>query len=276
MRSRAFRLLVYAVFAFLAAPIVIVVVSSFNKGGIITFPPDGWSVRWYRHLGDDPGWWRSVRTSVSLAWWSTLSSLGLGGAAAFAVARRRPWRGRGLYSGVLVLPLVFPFTATGVAIVGTLRTWKLVGEFKGLWLAHVLITLPYCFRAVLLSIRGLRPTYREAALMLGASEWKAFRKVVLPLLRPGIAAGFVFSFLLSFDETTISMLLAGPFLTTFPVKLYTQVTQSADPTIAVLATLQIAAVAVTLLVTERVFGFEVFTAAGDPAREPKGRRARRD
>jgi putative spermidine/putrescine transport system permease protein len=259
MRSRLFRLSVYLIFGFLVAPILFVVVASFSGSGVLAFPPQDLSLRWYRELWGDRRWIDAAWTSLQLAWWSTLFSLVLGIMGAFAVAWRRPWKGRGVLSAVLLLPLAFPFTATGVALMLTLRQWGLLGTFTGFFIVHALVTLPYTFRAVLGSIRGLNPTYYEAALMHGANEWRAFWKVTVPLLRPGVMAGFIFAFLLSFDETTISMLLVGPFITTLPVEMFNQVVESVNPVVAAVSSIQIFVVAVLLLVVDRLFGLKVFT-----------------
>lgn len=257
--QRLLRWYAILVLVFLMAPIAVVIGASFNSRGFLSFPPEGLSFRWYRELAGDASWWEAGKNSVLLALFSTMISLGLGTAAAFAVASRREWRGSQLYSGVMVLPLAFPFTATGVAVVGTLQTWSLVGSFKGFLVAHILVTLPFAYRAVLVSIQSLNRSYYEAALMHGATEVQAFWRVVMPLLRPGLVSGGVFAFLMSFDETTISMLLAGPFTTTLPVKMFSSVVDSADPIVAAVSTVQVVIVGIVLLVTQRLFGLKLFT-----------------
>lgn len=259
MQYRTFRWSVYALFVFLMAPILIVIVSSFNDSPLLAFPPEEWSLRWYRELAGSGRWLTAAWTSLQIAWWSTLTSLVIGMMAAFAVAWRRPWRGSALYANYVMLPLAFPFTATGVALLFTLRGYGMLGSFRGFLLAHILITLPYTFRAVLGTLRSLDPTFREAALMHGATPVRAFVRVVLPLLRPGIMAGFIFAFLLSFDEVAIGLLIIGPFISTLPVELFSQVIDAADPTVAAVSTIQIVVVGLLLIVAQRLFGLRVFT-----------------
>lgn len=259
MQYRAFRWSVYALFAFLMAPIIVVILASFNDSPLLIFPPEQWSFRWYRELGGSSRWLEAAWTSLQIAWWSTLTSLVIGTMAAFAVSWGRPWRGSTLYANYVMLPLAFPFTATGVALLFTLRGYGLLGTFRGFFLAHVLITLPYTFRAVLGTLRSLDPTFREAALMHGATPLRAFWRVTLPLIRPGIMAGFIFAFLLSFDEVAIGLLIIGPFISTLPVELFSQVVDSADPTVAAVSTVQIVVVGLLLVVTQRLFGLRVFT-----------------
>lgn len=256
--SRIFRIYVYLLFAYLAAPILVTLASSVTTTGYLTFPPPGYSLRWYGAFVQDSAWLEAARTSFVLALYSTGISLGLGGAAAFAVTRRR-WRGMGLYQTVLMLPLAFPFSAIGVAIVGVFQSWKIMGTFVSFLLAHILITLPFTYRAVLGSIRSLNPAYYEAALMHGANEWRAFWRVVVPLLRPGVAAGGIFAFIISFDEVTISMLLVGPFLNTLPVKVFSHILESGDPIVAAISSLQVMLAALVLVVSERFLGLRLFT-----------------
>lgn len=247
------------VLGFMVAPIVVVIGASFSENAYLSFPPGQLSTRWYSELVHDSSWLDAAKTSLLLATTSTLISLALGTASAFAVASRRAWRGSEAYSGIMLLPLIFPFTATGVAIVATLGTWHLIGTFRGFLIAHVLVTLPYSYRAMLVSIRRLKRSYFEAALMNGANEVQAFWRVVIPTLRPGIATAGIFSFLLSFDETTISMLLPGPHITTLPVKMFATVVDGSDPTVAAVATANIAIVTILLLGTQRLFGLRLFT-----------------
>lgn len=95
--------------------------------------------------------------------------------------------------------------------------------------------------------------------MHGATPRRAFWRITVPLLRPGIAAGFIFAFLLSFDEVAVGLLIVGPFITTLPVEIFNQVVESADPTVAAVSTIQIVVVASLLIVAQRIFGLKVFT-----------------
>ncbi len=259
MHYWVFRWTVYALFVFLIAPIAVVVVASFNDSPLLIFPPENWSMRWYREMASSPRWLTAAWTSFQIALWSTVASLTLGTMAAIAVAWRKPWPGNAAYSNFVMLPLAFPFTATAVALLFTLRGYGMLGSFRGFFLAHVLITLPYTFRAVLGTLRSLDPTYGEAALMHGATPRRAFWRITIPLLRPGIAAGFIFAFLLSFDEVAVGLLIVGPFITTLPVEMFNQVVESADPTVAAVSTIQIVVVASLLIVSQRIFGLKVFT-----------------
>lgn len=259
LRYSIFRYSVYAIFVFLLAPLAIVAFASVNSAGVLSFPPEGFTLRWYTAILEDDRWLNSTITSLEVAFLSTIGSVTLAFLSALSVTWWGRWRGSGAYSLVMILPLIFPFTATGVALVLMFRQWHLLGSFTGFVIAHTVVTIPYAFRAILVSLEEFDRSHFEASQMLGASPWRSFQTVVIPLLRPGLFAAAIFSLLISFDEATVSLLLVGPFISTLPVELYGQATESATPVVAAVATAQMVAVAVVVLVAKRFWGLKMFT-----------------
>jgi putative spermidine/putrescine transport system permease protein len=119
---------------------------------------------------------------------------------------------------------------------------------------HLLVTLPYVIRTTATSLQTLVPKYEEAALSLGARPWQVFRRITLPLIRPGGIAGAALAFLVSFDEVVISLFLVGPRLTTLPVEVFRYVRDRADPQAAALSVVLIALSVGVVLLVERALG----------------------
>lgn len=259
LRYGSFRWVVYLLFAFLLAPLVIVVISSVNSAAVLSFPPEGLSLNWFGAILEDDRWLKSTITSLEVAILATLGSVALAFLSALSVTWWGKWRGSGAYSLVMILPLIFPFTATGVALVLIFRDWGLLGSFVGFVLAHTVVTLPYAFRAILVSLEEFDRSYFEASQLLGANTWNSFRRVVVPLIGPGVVSAAIFSALISFDEATVSLLLVGPFISTLPVELYGQATQSPSPVVAAVATAQMAGVLIVAMLAKKFFGMKAFT-----------------
>jgi putative spermidine/putrescine transport system permease protein len=200
---------------------------------------------------------RAIVFSLVLAAVATLGSLVAGVAASYALIRRRV-PGAVLVSAFLNAPLVFPGVVVGVALLQFYALVHVRGSFAGLALAHMVITVPYVVRAVIASLQGIDPELESAARVLGASGPAAFLRVTLPLIRPGIAAGALFSFIVSFDNVPVSIFLLGAGQMTLPVKIFTAIEYGVDPSIAAISTMLIALTGLGLAAAERWIGFHRF------------------
>jgi putative spermidine/putrescine transport system permease protein len=241
--------------AFLALPIVVVIPSAFSAGVVLGFPPEGFSLRWFRNVVDRPQVLTALGVSLQVALVATAASLVLGTMAAYGLVRHR-FRGRELLQLGFVAPLVFPAIVYGVAMLMVLNPLRLTRTTLGLVLAHVVITLPYVVRTVGATLHGVDRRLEESAQILGASPWRAFWHVTLPLLRPGLIAGATFSLIVSFDEFTVSLFLTGPGLMTLPLEIYHYTEFTIDPTIAAISTVLIVLSVAAILAIERFLGFE--------------------
>jgi putative spermidine/putrescine transport system permease protein len=258
MSGRAERLLgwyVAGLLAFLALPIAVVVPAAFAPDPTLNFPPRGFSLRWFRNVVDQPQFLRAFWVSVAVAVTATALSLGAGTLAAFAFVRYR-FPGRQFLELLFVAPLVFPAIVYGVAMLMVLNPLRLERTVVGLFLAHVVITVPYVLRTVSATLHGVNRTLEESAAILGANRWRTFRHVTLPLIRPGLIAGATFSLIISFDEFTVSLFLTGPGLMTLPLEIYNYTEFTIDPTIAAISTVLIALSVAVIVAIERYLGFE--------------------
>ena len=241
------RLCFVAFMLFLYLPIVVLIVTSFNGSAIPTFPPDELSLEWYQRAWDQPAirsaLWASLRVGVI----SALAAGILAVLSSYAIARRE-LRGRGFIAALLALPLVVPPVVLGVSLL-SLFQGGVVPVPLGLLavgIAHVVFILPYCALILLPRLQSLDKRLEEAAQDLGASWTVTFRRVLLPMLAPSLAAALIVGFVLSLDEVVIASFLVqdDP---TYPVYLFTAL-RVADRTMLVLPVAAVMMVASLLLV----------------------------
>lgn len=242
----------------LQLPVIIVVLASVTETSYLTVPPKGFTLDWYRRVLGDSSYLDAIGFSLMLALVSTALALACGTAAAYALVRRKV-PGSEAVTALLMAPLVFPAVVIAVALLQFYTLTGVRGTFGALAAAHLLITLPYVVRSVLASLSGVDPALEEAARTLGASGWNAFRKITLPLIRPGLVAGGIFSFIVSFDNVPVSIFLVSVRQTTLPVKIFTAVEHGIDPGIAAISTLLIIMTGLGLVLAERWAGFHRFT-----------------
>jgi putative spermidine/putrescine transport system permease protein len=249
----AVYVVVAATVVFLALPIVSLIVMSFSAAEYITFPPIGFSLKWYGRIFGMPGLVDSLVLSLWLAAVATLLSLVLGVAAALGLARAR-FRGRGVVIAALMSPLVVPSIVTGLALLQFFIDRRLRSADWNLLAGHVVITLPYVTRTVLASLEVFDWSLVDTARVLGAGPLRAFSRVTLPIVRPGILAGGIFAFLTSFDNYTISFFLADARQVPLPVTVFNYINNIFDPGVAALSAVLIYASAIVLVVAERMIG----------------------
>ncbi|MBE7522629.1 MAG: ABC transporter permease [Burkholderiales bacterium] len=255
------RLLIAALFLLLPGPILIVVAVSFTSVGYLRFPPGELSLRWYAEFLSDQRWLDAMLTSVALAVAAAVLTTAVALMAALAVARKSSSRVASLFESMVLAPLVFPHAALGMTMVALAVAFDVYGTFAGLLLAHCIITLPFAYRPVSVSLRKADGSLEEAAMSLGSRPWNTFVRVTLPLMRPGLVTALLFTFIISFDEITISMFLVGPEVTTLPVSIYSYILESGRPVVAAISTALVALTIVLVLVLERAVGLELFVEA---------------
>lgn len=255
--GRGTALAAWLVVGFLQLPVLVVILAAFSTTSYLTIPPRGLTLVWFAKVLSDPEWLSAIRMSLGLAAGSTLLALGLGVAAAYAIAHRMVPAAETL-TALVMAPLVMPSVVIGIALLQFYSLTGLRGSLGGLLLAHVVITVPYIVRAALSSLAGLDGALEEAARTLGASGFAAFRLVTLPLIRPGLGAGALFAFITSLDNVPVTIFLINARQTTLPVLIFTSVEMGVDPSVAAVSTLLILATGAALLLAERRTGFHRF------------------
>jgi putative spermidine/putrescine transport system permease protein len=245
------------VVVFLQIPVIVVMLASFSETSYLTIPPQGWTLKWFSAVLTDSTYLSAIRISLILAVGSTIVSLALGVAASYAIFRRMIPGSEALTS-LLMSPLIIPSVVIGVALLQYFTLVGLRGSFLVLLVAHVVITVPYIVRSALASLSGIDLSVEEAARVLGADGFTAFRLVTLPLIKPGLVAGALFAFVTSMENVPVTIFLAGPRQTTLPILIFTSVEMGVDPSVAAVSTLLIIATAAVLLIAERWTGFHRF------------------
>jgi putative spermidine/putrescine transport system permease protein len=236
LRAWGLGLYVAIAFGFLLLPVAVIALASLSATSYLAVPPRGVTLRWFAAVLGDREYVAAILVSLALAAAATLGSLAVGTAAAYALVRRVV-PGREAVAALLMAPLVFPGVVIGVALLQFYSRLGFGSTFAGLLLAHMAITLPR---------------------VLGAGPWTAFRTVTLPIIRPGVAAGGLFSFIVSFDNVPVSIFLLAPGQMTLPVKIFTAIEYGVDPTVAAVSTMLIVATGLFLVAAERWIGFHRF------------------
>ena len=180
----------------------------------------------------------------------------MGVAAAIGIIRN-PFKGKGVVNTLLLSPLLMPGIVAGIAIyifyiqAENLVDKDIVGTTASLVLAHVCLNIPWTVRMVSASLHGLDPSIEEAASNLGANAVSVFWRVTIPMLRPAMVAAMLFSFIVSFENLEVSLSLVSPGRTTLPIAVMQYLEFNLDPTIAAVATVQIALLGAIMLITDR-------------------------
>jgi putative spermidine/putrescine transport system permease protein len=241
------------VYALILAPIIVVVTLAFSADNYIVFPPSGFSPRWFALLASNAPLLAALRLSITIATVVALLSLAIGVPAALALSKAR-FRGRETVRAVFLAPLLLPTLITGLALLIFFTPLRLTATVAGLAFGHMTITLPFVVRMMTTALATLPPDIEAAAATLGASPWRVIRRVTLPLAAPGLIACAALSFLLSFDETVISLFVAGPRAATLPVEMVRYVESRTDPLIAAPSTALIAGSLIVVVLVERLVG----------------------
>jgi putative spermidine/putrescine transport system permease protein len=255
MRSRPFLFTLAIVgYVIMIVPILFVVLSSFTAGRTLSFPPQGFSLQWFeKALAYEP-FIESLGSSLLLAILTTLIALGLGVPIALAIARSN-LRGKAFVQSLFVSPLIVPELVIGLALYQQVMITLRLDSFIALMLGHIVILLPYAVRVTGATLALGDTSIEDAARGLGASPFYTFRTVTLPLMRPGIISAALLSFITSFNNVPLSLLLQSREFRTFPVTMLDYVQQSYDPMIAAMSTLIMAGTVVIAIIAERTVGF---------------------
>ncbi|MDE5458623.1 ABC transporter permease subunit [Bradyrhizobium sp. CSA112] len=227
---------VLLVMIYLLFPELIVIIMSFSAGPFLEFPPSGFSLQWYRSLFGDPSWIRAFWDSFQIGVTVTILSTIAGTLAAAGLARTSP-RPRTFLMMVILTPITFPAIVVGVAAYLGLVNLGLIGTKTGIVLAHSIGSIAYVVVIVAATLANFDQRLEHAAKSMRAGPVRTFMRVTLPLIRPGIIGGAVFAFIASFDEMVVTSLVSGFSIRTLPLKMFENINQQIDPTIAAVGSL---------------------------------------
>lgn len=235
---RAVQAITVLVYIFMFAPIIAVVILSFNDSQFGGFPMTGLSFRWYYKLMENDAVLRAFQTSIWVAIITSLICTVLGVMGALALVRYE-FPGKEWVNTILIAPALVPETVLGV---GLLLLMRWAHQPRTLWLlvlGHIMLALPYVVLVVQARLIGIKRVYEEAAMSLGANRWHTFREITLPLLMPAIVASMLLVFTISFDNITASMFWRPSGVETMPTQILSMLKVSISPEINALGTLMI-------------------------------------
>jgi len=256
-----------ALYAFLFAPLLVVAGASLGAGDrpYVAFPPESLSLEWYRRIS--PRTAEALLTSVALACATAAAAVLLALPAALGLVRDR-FPGKRLVALLLRAPLQIPFVVTGIAflqlyyVISGAFGLSLRGSFAGLLLGHLFLATPYAIGAIAAVLQRQNLRLEEAARILGASRWRTFRRVTLPLAMPGVYTGALYAFIVSFGEVPVALFLGGPGATTFPVELFSSMQFDFNPSILAVSTLTLILSIAVLVLLQRLVGLDALLRAG--------------
>jgi spermidine/putrescine transport system permease protein len=239
-----------AVYLFLHLPVLVLVVFSFNASKY-SVAWTGFTLDWYRRLAERPDLLRGLQASLIVGSISTVVATAFGTLVALGLARRR-LPGRRALEGFLYLPIVTPEIVAGISL---LSLFVLLGVPLGLGtitIAHIAFNIAFVAVVVRARLDGMDRSLEEAALILGADELTAFRTVTLPLLWPGVLAGALLAFTMSFDDYVITSLVAGAGSSTLPIVVYGMVRRNVEPSVNAISTLILAGTSLLIWLADRL------------------------
>src|SRR5688572_16431582 len=244
------------VLLFLISPILIVIPISFNDSSFLSFPRGNWSTRWYEEFFSSERWTTAVKNSVIIAFFTTILATSLGTLAALGLSRPN-FPARAAVMAVLISPMVVPVVITAAALYFFYANPLVVPEeplfilnntYVGVILAHTLLATPFVVITVTATLTGFDQSMIRAGASLGAPPATVFRKVILPLISPGVISGALFAFVTSWDEVVVVLFVGSSDQRTLPRQMFSGIREMISPTITAAATVLIT-VAVVMLVT---------------------------
>jgi putative spermidine/putrescine transport system permease protein len=246
-----------AIVFFLLAPIAIVAVFALNPTPFISFPPVGVTLRWFQKFLANPDFinalWLSLRVAVIVLVIATV----IGAAAALAIARGN-LPGARLLTSFFLSPLMLPAILTGLALFQLLLLSGFGRPVWGLVVGHTLVAVPYVLRTTLAVLHNFDRRVEEAAAALGASPLRVFFEVTLPLIRPGVMAGGIFAFIVSFDQFPISLFLVLPKGETLPIVLFNYLRFDLDGAVAAASMVSVLMALAVVILLDRLIGLKTY------------------
>ncbi|VVM92924.1 Inner membrane ABC transporter permease protein YdcV [Pseudomonas fluorescens] len=288
-RFRFSSFMLIAGLLFIYAPMLILVIYSFNASKLVTVW-GGWSIKWYVGLMDNTQLMGSVVRSLEIACYTAIAAVALGTLAAFVLTRITHFKGRTLFGGLVTAPLVMPEVITGLSLLllfvamAQMIGWPQERGIVTIWIAHTTFCAAYVAVVVSARLRELDLSIEEAAMDLGARPWKVFFLITIPMIAPSLGAGGMMSFALSLDDLVLASFVSGPGSTTLPMEVFSAVRLGVKPEINAVASLILLAVSLmTFLVwffsrraeesRKRAIQQAIEESAADSWKQPDVRRA---
>ncbi|MFM0327698.1 ABC transporter permease subunit [Caballeronia glebae] len=236
-----------AILAFLAVPAFFVIPVSFTGAGYLSWPPQGFSLRWYQQIFESSVWWDAAGRSMAIGCATALLATLVGTPAAFALVRGR-FRAKGSLMALLLMPMMVPSIITALSLFKFFSFLGMVGTSAALVIGHSILAIPYVVVSMVAVLKGYDSRLDQAAFTLGASRAQTLRLVTLPILKGGLFAAFTFAFAISFDELTVALFLTGGEIKTLPRALWDAALLNVTPELTAVASLLLLIVTLVVLI----------------------------
>jgi putative spermidine/putrescine transport system permease protein len=238
---------------YILIPMLVIIPASFTGANYPSFPPHGLSIQWYTKLIHRPEYITAFFVSIKFALLTAIFSIVLGTLSSLAIAKYN-LPGKSYLVSFLTAPLSVPQLVLGVSLLIYFTPLALSGTSTGLFLAHLIISVPYVIRLVLTGLSGFDYTLERAAMILGANPFQVFWKVTMPLITPAILSGGMFAFLTSFDNVTVSLFLTSGDVRTLPIVVFQHMQDTYDPLTAAVSTVVVLISVILILILEKIHG----------------------
>lgn len=252
-RSRFLTIMLSLGLAFFYVPMILLILYSFNYSKLVPVW-GGWSLRWYEVLFQSQDVWNAVSLSLQIAVINATVATVLGMLAALAMVRFGRFRGRTLFGGMLVAPLVMPEVITGLSLLvffislNQLFGWPADRGFTTITIAHITFSMAYVAVTIQARLTGMGQLLEEAAADLGAKPFKVLTAITIPRLAPALISGWLLAFTLSLDDLVIASFVTGPGANTLPILIFSRIRVGLRPDINALATIMILVIAICVAI----------------------------
>ncbi len=240
----------WVVIGFLVLPTLLVIPLAFTSSQFLEFPPPGYGLTWFRTYFDSPLWIQATIRSFLVAFATAIAATAIGGFTALALANSRT-RWSGLIFAFFLAPMIVPRIVIAVGLFYLFARIGLVATDLGLIIGHTVLAIPFALVTMAAVLKSYDQRLDQAAATLGANRLKTLTGVTIPLVKGGLVAAFLFSFITSFDELTIAIFVSGGVKTTLPKQMWDDMILQLNPTLAAVSVVVFVVVTVMLLVAER-------------------------
>lgn len=248
---------VTAALLMLSAPTIVVLGASFTAGNIITFPPDGLSLKWYGAIAQASDLRQAFLRSLIVATICTVVAIPVGTLAGIALAKYRVRFARSIQI-YLLLPFTIPLIGSGIGLMLVFGNAGVLGKLWPVAIACCVINLPFMIWAVTASASNLSPDLELAAANCGAPPLQRFLYITLPAVLPGVITGSLLMFILALNEFLVSLLLVDARSVTLPVQIYNSIRSIITPDLAAISVVFIACAAFVIALLDRLVGLDIF------------------
>jgi len=252
--NAGFKICCWIIFIFLVVPVIFVIPTAFTEGMNITFPPQGFSFKWFNKFFTASMWIGSFKNTIIIATITCLFSVGL--AIPVALAFRHRFPGRSSVRLLIMMPWFVPELLLGIGLLMFVPLVGLYGNYFSIILAHTLWGMPIAFLIISAGLESVDVLLEEASLSLGASSTRTFFEITAPLIKNAIISAILFSFVLSLNEFIMAYFLCTPAITTLPVNVWSFLRTGLSPVVAAASTIVILMTLAELLLISKFIGFQ--------------------